>query len=61
MTSAMPAANSRGGSSFRNPVAMKTRRGWWKAPARFLPALRLTPVFPPTELSTIERSVVGTW
>ena len=60
ITSAIPAANSRGGRVARKPVETNTPLGWWKAPARFFPARRLTPVFPPTELSTMARSVVGT-
>jgi hypothetical protein len=49
-----------GCSVVSSAVEMNTARGWWNAPARFLPAERLMPVFPPTELSTIESSVVGT-
>ena len=60
ITSAAPAENSRGGKVANKLVEMKTPRGWWKAPARFFPAARLMPVFPPTELSTIASNVVGT-
>ena len=41
-------------------VSAKTAVGWWKLPTRFLPAARLIPVLPPTELSTCASSVVGT-
>ena len=37
-----------------------TARGWWKAPIMFLARGWLMPTFPPIELSTMARSVVGT-
>ena len=40
-------------------MSASTRRGWWKAPTRFLPSGELIPVLPPTELSTWASSVVG--
>ena len=40
-------------------MSASTRRGWWKAPTRFLPWGELIPVLPPTELSTWASSVVG--
>ena len=40
-------------------MSASTRRGWWKAPIRFLPRGVLMPVLPPTEESTCASSVVG--
>jgi hypothetical protein len=39
---------------------MTTARGWWKAPIMFLARGWLIPTFPPIELSTMARRVVGT-
>ena len=61
ITSPIPAENSRLGRVFRRSKSTTTESGWWKEPTRFLPELRLIPVFPPTELSTMARRVVGTW
>ncbi len=41
--------------------SITTRSGGWKAPTRFFPASVSSPVFPPIELSSIAKSVVGTW
>ena len=35
MTSARPAASSRGGNDASVPVSAKTAIGWWKAPIMF--------------------------
>ena len=59
MTSAMPLIYSRSGRVFKVSGSQSTAEGCQKAPARFLPPLKLTAVFPPTEESTIASSVVG--
>jgi hypothetical protein len=61
MISAAPARSSRNGNVRRVSVSMSTARGWWKAPIMFLPSGWLTPVLPPTDESTWESRVVGTW
>jgi hypothetical protein len=38
-----------------------TRRGWWKAPIRFLPRGVSMAVLPPTDESTWASRVVGIW
>ena len=60
-TSASPPANSRSGSEFSTSGSISTPAGWWKAPARFLPRGRFTPVLPPTDESAIASRLVGTW
>ena len=40
-------------------MSATTATGWWKAPTRFLPAGRSTPVLPPTAASTMPSTVVG--
>ena len=57
--SANPWLNSRVGSVFKTSTSSITSDGRWKAPIKFFPARVSTPVFPPIELSTIARSVVG--
>ena len=42
-------------------MSMTMADGWWKAPRRFLPSGRSTPVLPPMDESTCATSVVGTW
>lgn len=59
--SAIPAETWGFGRVARVSMSAMTKRGWWKAPTRFLPAGTSTPVFPPIEASIIARSVVGTW
>jgi len=61
ITSAKPARNSRSGSVLRISISAKTARGWWKEPIKFFPILEFIPVLPPTELSTWDKRVVGTW
>ncbi len=58
-TSAQPHAHSRSGSVESVPVSAHTYAGCLNVPTRFLPAVRFTPVLPPTDESTIESSVVG--
>ena len=58
-TSASPLAHSRSGSEVSVSVSATTSSGCLKAPTRFLPAGRSTPVLPPTEESTWASSVVG--
>ena len=59
-TSASPQRNSRIGSVASVAVSIQTPTGWWKAPMMFLAPGWLTPTLPPTELSTMASSVVGT-
>ncbi len=40
-------------------MSASTRRGWWKAPMRFLPWGELMPVLPPTDESTWASREVG--
>ena len=61
MTSPMPSRKKRSGKVARVSGSVRTASGWWKAPTRFLPTGRSTPVLPPTLASTWESSVVGTW
>ena len=60
MTSARPAASSRGGSVRSVSVSASTAIGWWNAPIMFFARGWLTAVLPPTEESTCASSVVGT-
>ena len=57
----MPAAISSSGSDEITSTSTNTRRGCRNAPTRFFPAGVSTPVLPPTLLSTMASSVVGTW
>src|SRR5207237_1327191 len=59
-TSASPLHRSREGSVVSSTGSQTTRRGWWNAPTRFLPARRLAPVFPPSPASTWASRVEGT-
>ncbi|CDE85009.1 unknown [Coraliomargarita sp. CAG:312] len=61
ITSAIPAANSLCGRVDKKEVSAKTPHGWWNAPTKFFPSAILIPVLPPTDESTIARSVVGIW
>ena len=61
ITSAIPDAISSTGSDESVPKSTNTRCGCRNAPTRFFPADVSTPVLPPTLLSTIASSVVGTW
>jgi hypothetical protein len=60
ITSAMPFTSSRCGSVASADRSMYTRRGWWNAPMRFLPAGESMPVLPPMEESTQASMEVGT-
>mmetsp|Transcript_2777 Transcript_2777/g.6690 ORF Transcript_2777/g.6690 Transcript_2777/m.6690 type:complete len:244 (+) Transcript_2777:2189-2920(+) len=60
-TSLTPDAVSRGGRDASAAGSVMTHAGWWNAPIMFLPRGWFTPVFPPTELSTIAITVVGAW
>ena len=57
--SAMPSEKYRPGRVERVPMSQSTREGCQKAPTRFLPTSRSTPVLPPTELSTWASREVG--
>ena len=60
MTSASPLTYSRSGRVVSVLMSATTPRGCQKAPTRFLPAGRFTPVLPPIALSTCATNVVGT-
>ena len=55
-----PDVYSRGGRVARTSVSQSTAEGCQKAPTRFLPSGRFTPVLPPMAASTWPSSVVGT-
>src|SRR5205085_11707087 len=55
-----PLRYSRGGSVSSTSVSLSTAEGCQKAPTRFFPSGRLTPVFPPMAASTWPSKVVGT-
>ena len=59
IASARPPASPPGGSVSKHTGSQKTARGCKKRPARFLPALKFTAVFPPTAESTAASKVVG--
>ncbi len=62
LTASPSAARSwRSGRVRRASTSMMTADGWWKAPTRFLPSGRSTPVLPPIAESIWATSVVGTW
>ncbi len=45
----------------RASESVMTAMGWWKAPTRFLPKGKSTPVFPPTLASACDTRLVGIW
>ena len=59
--SAIPSARTDGSSVDSSAVSATTAAGCQNTPARFLPAVRSTPVLPPTDESIIASSVVGIW
>ena len=59
MASAMPSEKYRPGRVESTPVSHSTKEGCQKAPTRFFPTSRSTPVLPPTELSTWASREVG--
>ena len=59
--SPQPLRYSLGGRAASTSVSHRTATGCQKAPTRFFPSGRLTPVFPPIAASTWARSVVATW
>ena len=61
MASAAPSAKTAAGRDLRQSVSHSTAVGCKNAPARFFPAARSMAVLPPTEESTAESSVVGSW
>ena len=61
MTSASPEASSRFGRVFRQLRSTTTETGCQKAPIMFLPRGWFTAVLPPTDESTCDNRVVGTW
>ena len=60
-TSAYPANKSFLGKVLRVFGSINTAEGWKKVPIRFFPNLEFIAVFPPTELSTWDKRVVGIW
>ena len=60
MTSANPVRHWRGGNVFKNDGSSQTSFGCQKAPTKFFPSGRSTPVFPPMAASAMPSSVVGT-
>ena len=56
-----PQAHSRGGSDDSVSVSQSTALGCQKAPTRFLPSGRFTPVLPPMAASTWASSEVATF
>ena len=61
MASAAPSAKTSGGREARQSVSHNTAAGCKNTPARFFPAFRSMAVLPPTEESTADSSVVGSW
>jgi hypothetical protein len=59
--SPLPQAHSRGGNESRVSVSHRTAPGCQKAPIRFFPSGRFTPVLPPMAASTWPSKVVGTF
>eukprot|EP00967_Tisochrysis_lutea_P048960 scaffold59922_cov31-Tisochrysis_lutea.AAC.1 len=61
IASASPSTISRSPSERSSSRSMQTRRGWWNAPMRFLPADTFIAVLPPTDESSMAIIEVGIW